>query len=463
MRKNTFLDKVADAWSKGIFSMEERRRRSHILNILLIGSIILLTIADLHVLINSLRKPDYQGVSFSLFTLLLLLFILWYVLFKRGHLRLASIGLIASLYIPTAIGSYKWGASFPAIMLSYALIITIASILLGNAAGFIMMGIIVSTLIIVGHKESMIELPTWKMQPTEMGDIIVYAVILAIIMIISWLSNRETEKSLRRAIKSEQSLQEERDKLEIKVEERTASLKKMQAERVSELYHFAEFGRLSGGLFHDLMNPLQSVASHIESIESSFHSDLPDIKENLDRSIKASRKMEHFISAIKRQIKMDAFSELIALNPIIEDALLLLNYKAMKAGVEINFFADEMIYTYNNPIKFQQIVTNLLCNSIDAHEMSSKKREGRKVEVRLSLKESDIILEVEDNGIGITPEIKEKIFESFFTTKKDYKGMGLGLSHTRDNVIKDFKGTIEVESTKGMGTCFKVVFPQTQS
>lgn len=463
MQMNTFFHKLQSVWSKGIFSIEERRRRAHTLSTILIGSIILLTIADIHILINSLSKAEYYGVKFDTFTLLLLFFIFLYVLFKRGHLRVTSLGLIASLYIPTTLGAYRWGVSFPAIMLSYALIVTMASILLGNATGFVVTGIVIITLLIVGYKETTMELPVWKMQVVEINDILVYSTILLIIMIISWLSNRETERSLKRAIESEQSLQEERDKLEIKVEERTISLKKMQAERVSELYHFAEFGRLSGGLFHDLVNPLHSVSAHIESLESSLHSELPEIKENLGRSIQASKKMEHFISAVKRQMKMDSFNELIALNSIIEDALLLVNYKAMKARVEISFYADDMIYTYNNPIKFQQIITNLLCNSIDAHEMDTEEKENRKVEVFLNLEDTMIQMEVKDNGTGIAPEIKDKIFDSFFTTKARYRGMGLGLSNTKEVVTNDFKGSINVISAEGSGTCFTVTFPQTEA
>jgi two-component system C4-dicarboxylate transport sensor histidine kinase DctB len=283
-------------------------------------------------------------------------------------------------------------------------------------------------------------------------------------MIISWLSNRETEHSLKRAIESEKSLQEERNNLEIKVEERTAELKEVQAQRLSELYHFAEFGKLSGGLFHDLVNPLFSISMNIQALESSLHPELPSIKENLDRSLGASKKMERFIGAVKRQLKIDVFQETFSLNSIIEDVLLLVNYKAMKEKVSLSFYADEDIQIYNNPIRFQQVVTNLVSNAIDAYEnMIDSQSKEKAVIVNLSVVGTLARLTVTDNGSGIKPELLENIFKPFFTTKEHYKGMGLGLSTTKDIVEKDFKGTISVESKPTGKTCFVVMIPIVRS
>lgn len=459
---NTLSNSLKRLWPKGIFSADERRRRSYILNIILIGSIILLAWADICILKHSLNPHiKHRGISFGNFSLILLLFIFIYVLFKRGHITLSSYMLILSYYLGATYGSYHWGVSVPSILLSYALIITMASILLGSTFGFSITTIIFITLLICGFKElTSAAIPSWKYEALEMGDIIFYSIILMIIMLISWLWNRETEKSLARALESEKSLQNERDMLEIKIEQRTEELKRLQFERVSELYHFAKFGKLSGGLFHDLVNPLSSIALNIENIDSSFHNELPDIKENIERSLKASRKMERFINAAKRQLRVQDFYENFSLNEIIKDALLLVNYKAMKNEVKLHFKASKDIKTFNNPIKFQQIVTNLISNAIDAYEGCDIKPEDKIVNIELFSDEiNNATLIVSDNGHGIKQEIKDKIFNPFFTTKTHYKGMGLGLSTTKHIVEKDFEGIISIKEQLENGACFIVTFP----
>ena len=70
--------------------------------------------------------------------------------------------------------------------------------------------------------------------------------------------------------------------------------------------------------------------------------------------------------------------------------------------------------------------------------------------------------QVADTGTGIPPEHRDQIFESFFTTKAEGKGTGLGLTITRD-IVKNHEGTIEVDSTVGKGTTFVVNFPLAQT
>ena len=69
-----------------------------------------------------------------------------------------------------------------------------------------------------------------------------------------------------------------------------------------------------------------------------------------------------------------------------------------------------------------------------------------------------MVVTVSDNGIGIPESIKDKIFEAFFTTKEMGEGMGLGLSISY-GIVKDYGGSIDIESKEGLGTTFKLMFP----
>jgi signal transduction histidine kinase len=100
-----------------------------------------------------------------------------------------------------------------------------------------------------------------------------------------------------------------------------------------------------------------------------------------------------------------------------------------------------------------RVVTNLVKNGIQ----SIPKGVQPEIEVTLSEEKGNIILKVKDNGIGISDENKEKVFEPKFTTKTS--GMGLGLAMVK-NIVNTYKGIISFKSNKNNGTTFTVVFPK---
>jgi len=98
---------------------------------------------------------------------------------------------------------------------------------------------------------------------------------------------------------------------------------------------------------------------------------------------------------------------------------------------------------------------NILQNAVDAVEI----RSGGMIKVRAFSFNGSVRIEFEDNGVGIDEELIHKIFEPFFSTKNTGKGVGLGLTLCYEFINK-MGGNIEVESTLGRGTTFKVTLPQ---
>ena len=80
------------------------------------------------------------------------------------------------------------------------------------------------------------------------------------------------------------------------------------------------------------------------------------------------------------------------------------------------------------------------------------------IDIRTDCNEQDVWIEVQDNGPGIAPEVMKKIFDPFFTTKDPGTGTGLGLSVSQ-NIIQQHGGKLEVSSTVGVGTTFKITLP----
>jgi signal transduction histidine kinase len=116
----------------------------------------------------------------------------------------------------------------------------------------------------------------------------------------------------------------------------------------------------------------------------------------------------------------------------------------------------ESLTLYGNPIKFSQIVINLVTNAIDASQKTSGAIGGI-VTVELTYRKEAVYLSVHDRGSGIPPEICEYIWKPFFSSKRS--GTGLGLATTRTIVEQYFYGTISATCTKELGTIFMVKIP----
>lgn len=234
-------------------------------------------------------------------------------------------------------------------------------------------------------------------------------------------------------------------------------LKKTQIEKISQLYRFAEFGRLSSGFFHDIVNPLTVISLNLNKIQKTEKKEIINAKSYLTKAISATKRIEDFLIIIKKQIAKQENKTQFLLFEEIKQAIQILSFKARKAKVRIYLLAAKDIGTYGNSIKFSQIITNLISNAIDSYEKINSN--NQKIVIKLRKKEDQILLTVQDWGSGINPKIINKIFEPCFTTKNFNKGTGIGLYTTKNIVENDFNGDIEVKSEKEKGTKFSIKFP----
>ena len=142
------------------------------------------------------------------------------------------------------------------------------------------------------------------------------------------------------------------------------------------------------------------------------------------------------------------------LNTIADRAVLLLAHQFKRSGVELHQdLADDLPSLPCDPGQIEQVLLALMVNAIDAMPrggnlwLSTRSHGG-----------SELRFEVRDDGSGIAPEILERIFEPFLTTKESGKGVGLGLAVSH-NIIQRHQGRIEVQSEVGKGTTFTVSLP----
>lgn len=442
----------------------DEARREFILNILLVGTIILATAGLVENLVyyflDYLDLYHYMGIDPLIGFLFVVTFCAFLFLSRNGKAKLVSIILISFLFLSAFYTSFVWGADVPQALLIYALIIVMSGILVSTRLAFLSTVIIalILTAISVAQINSIYRPSvSWKSKMFSLGDTWVAVTTLIFLGLISWLFNREIERALKRAWKSEKALRKERDMLEIKVEKRTEQLKLAQLEKIGQLYRFAEFGRSASGIFHDLVNPLNLVSLNLNRLNRGIkYPELSKAETALQKAIIGTKQLEGFINAARRQMKSEGILQRFSIQDEIRLAIQMLEYRAKTTHVRINLISNQKIHMLGNPFKFNQLISNLVSNAIDAYEKS--KRTQKIIEIRVSRVKEMIKVEVQDWGSGITEENLSKIFDPLFTTKSFEKGTGIGLTISKDIAEKDFKGKIAVKSGE-TGSTFTVEFP----
>ncbi len=431
---------------------EDKRRRTYILDVIIIGSIVMTVILDAIIFFYSIQEGFLnRELSIGAFSTLPVFFIFLYILSRRGFSTMASYLLVAAYLASSSYAAYHWGVTMQIVLLAYALIIVIATILHGTKFGLFITCLIVAFIIPLWYAQYHGMVAT-QIQKMRIMDALIFSVIYVFIMVVAWLYNREIERSIYRAKSSEQALKEERDLLEIKIAERTDELRKIQFEKMQQLNRLAELGQLSYGLFHDLLNLLNALSLRTDG----------ETSQSLASAVNTTKQIENFMQAVRKQIRGVGARETFSLVQGIDHVIQLVNYQANKKSVRVVFNSGRRadITHFDAPFRFQEIIINLLMNAIESYE-DLPCGDCRKRMIAVTLEERDDIatLRVHDNGCGMAPEIKARIFEPFFTTKEASKGIGIGLATIKKIIEHDLSGVITVESEPERGTLFTVTFP----
>lgn len=442
---------------------KDRARREFILNVLLAGSILLSFIASLvswSVTFSQKKLIRFESIET---TCIFLLFCAGFLWSRLGNSKIVAYFFIGFYLLITVFASFRWGAEIPNGLLSYALIIVMTGILINSRVAFIassLISIIIIVLVYLQSTNILYHESSWRSQPETVANAISYGVTLFIIAIVSWLFNRETESALKRARLSEKALKEQNDKLEAIVEERTRQLKKAQVEKLAQLYRFVELGRITSGLFHELASPLTLISLNLDELSRNKllkRRELSDIEKNIKKAINGTKTLENFLSAARKQIQSQEVNTRFSLAFGIAQVIQIVEHKAKDHKVKIDAQLDESLILTGNPIKFNQLISNLVVNAIESYDLTTKK--NRKVVLKLTKVGKEIKLSIQDFGKGIEKMHINRIFEPLFTTKTPEKGTGIGLFLSKEIVEKDFGGKIEVNSTQDKGTTFTMCFP----
>ena len=223
---------------------------------------------------------------------------------------------------------------------------------------------------------------------------------------------------------------------------------------MEQLYHsdkLASLGLLVSEVAHEMNAPLTGIMGYTQMLNSmEFES---SVKEKLDKVYRAAHKCRDFIERLRYFSRRGKGSkELEHINRIVEKALDLRTCWCGTSAVETVMEFGDAPPVYADSEQMQQVVLNLLVNAEQAIEQ--KGGSGRVVlSTSYDAGTGRVLVKVSDNGEGISPEILERIFDPFYTTKSPEKGTGLGLSIAR-SIVEEHGGVLRAESTPGGGTTF---------
>ena len=231
----------------------------------------------------------------------------------------------------------------------------------------------------------------------------------------------------------------------------------IQASKMSTL------GEMATGVAHELNQPLNVIKVGADFFMKMIRRDkkiseenLLKVSRNISEQVDRATKIINHLRDFGRKSDLNLFE--VDINEPIREVFNFLGQQLKLRNIEIDLELDENLpKIMSDKNRLEQIFLNLITNARDA--MEAKGEEAiKRLKITTYQENGKVVALVSDTGVGMTKQVQERVFEPFFTTKEVDKGTGLGLTITY-NLVKDFKGEMEVDSTPDAGTTFKLVFP----
>ncbi len=238
------------------------------------------------------------------------------------------------------------------------------------------------------------------------------------------------------------------DKLKVKIEGQEKKIKELEESRL-RMQGYERLHRISADLAHELKNPLASIYASVQFLK----------EEKIDKEI-----IEIISSETKRLLDLvndflffskpsDALKDKIDLSELLN---MVVRYTHTNKNIQVDI--KKNAFAYANRTFLEIAINNIFKNAVEAANSIVKISliENSPKEIPFSDYNKYITINIEDDGKGIDDEIKNKIFEPFFSTKKDGTGLGLAIAH---RVITDFNGDILVDKSDMGGAKFSLILP----
>jgi signal transduction histidine kinase len=267
-------------------------------------------------------------------------------------------------------------------------------------------------------------------------------------------------------------------------------LRKAQ-DRLVQTQKLASLGQLTAGIAHEIKNPLNFVNNFsgvsvelIDELQETLGRVTADdktraeiaelaktLRDNLDKIVLHGKRADSIVkNMLLHSREGSGERRLIDVNALVEESLNLAYHGARAEKQVFNIALERSFDPGAGEIDASpQEITRVLLNLIAKGFYAATKRQGQEAgngfepTIRAATKSlgDRVEIRIRDNGIGIPPEVREKMFNPFFTTKPAGEGTGLGLSISHDIIVKQHSGSIDVDTEPGAFTEFKIILPRT--
>lgn len=211
-------------------------------------------------------------------------------------------------------------------------------------------------------------------------------------------------------------------------------------------------GRLTRGVAHEVKNPINAIVLHLQLLQNKLDEADPDTRRHMDVIRNEIHRLDRVVQILVDFTRpRDLHLEEVDMRKILEEVAVLAGPEAGRQGISLaEEFLEEPLIVRVDPDLMKQAVLNLTLNGLQAMA------KGGNLTLAARREEEAVITEVRDQGSGIPPEVQEKIFELYFTTKKE--GSGIGLAQTYQ-IMQWHYGSVEFDSIAGAGTTFRLRLP----
>jgi len=310
---------------------------------------------------------------------------------------------------------------------------------------------------------------SWHVKPRDVPFFLTFtACQIAANWLISW--RREAEGSLRQA----------RDELELRVKERTMELKnaneallsqiaeqkrveealQMTRSELARVARITTIGELTASIAHEVNQPLAAVVANADACVAWLSRPTPNLAEAraaAERTAQGATRASEVIVRIRSLINKATPEKVpVQINEVIAETGALADSQASRNEVGLVMeLQPDLPVVLGDRIQLQQVLLNLVMNGIDAMTSTSGRKRRLLIRSRLQA-DQQILVSVEDSGVGVSVEAMPRLFEPFFTTRSQGMGMGLPISRS---IIESHGGRLWAESALSEGSVFQFTLP----
>ncbi|HYL91860.1 MAG TPA: ATP-binding protein [Alphaproteobacteria bacterium] len=218
----------------------------------------------------------------------------------------------------------------------------------------------------------------------------------------------------------------------------------------------AAIGRLTSGVAHEVKNPINAIVVHLEVLKQKLNITEPDARRHIDVITSEIKRLDRVVQTLvdfTRPVELHLTD--LDLRKVVEEVVALATPEAAQKSVQIlRAICPEPLPVRVDVDLVKQAILNIVINGVQAMP------QGGSLNVTVRRENDGAVVKVRDQGQGIPPEVRDKIFNLYFTTKKGGSGIGLAMTY---RVVQLHHGSVEFDSMEGSGTSFYLRFPLVDS